>query len=97
MYHIKSYTSEPHHEHQNYAEHCIGHIKDVTICILIKDVTISAYSPSQVPSIIYGYYVLCMSCTSTTLLPEVVLAIFHLTNLYTVELLYFPQTLFLIL
>ena len=30
MYHIKSYTSEPHHQHQNYAEHCIGHIKGIT-------------------------------------------------------------------
>ena len=33
MYCIKSGTSEPRH-HQNYAEHCIGHIKDVTNCIL---------------------------------------------------------------
>ena len=23
---IKSYYSEPHHQHQKYAEHCIGHI-----------------------------------------------------------------------
>ena len=29
MYHIKSYTSEPHHQNQNYVECCIGHIKDV--------------------------------------------------------------------
>ena len=29
MYHIKSHTSEPHYQHQNYAECCIGHIKDV--------------------------------------------------------------------
>ena len=34
MYHIKSYTSGPHHLHQNYAEHCIRYIKDVPNCIL---------------------------------------------------------------
>ena len=28
MYHIKTCTSEPHHQHKNYPEHCIGHIKD---------------------------------------------------------------------
>ena len=34
MYCIKSYTSEPHHQHQNYAECWIRHIKDFTHCIL---------------------------------------------------------------
>ena len=34
MCHIKYYTSEPHHQHQHYAEHCIGHIKDVMNHIL---------------------------------------------------------------
>ena len=29
MYHTKCHTSEPHHQHQNYAKCCIGHIKDV--------------------------------------------------------------------
>ena len=29
MYHIKSCTCEPHHQHQNYAKYCIGHIKDI--------------------------------------------------------------------
>ena len=31
----QSYTSEPHHQHQNYAEHCIGHVKDVMNRVLI--------------------------------------------------------------
>ena len=34
MYHIKSYTSEPHHQHQTYTECCIGHIKDVMNWVL---------------------------------------------------------------
>ena len=34
MYHIQSCTSELHHQHQNYAECCIGHIKDVTNHVL---------------------------------------------------------------
>ena len=33
MNHIKSQTSEPHHQHQNYAECCIGHTEDVTNCM----------------------------------------------------------------
>ena len=54
MYHIKPYTSEPHHQHQNYAECCIGQIKDV-----MNRVITSIGGP-----IIYGYYVLCMLYTS---------------------------------
>ena len=34
MYHIKSCTCEPHHQHQNYAKYCIGHIKDIMNHIL---------------------------------------------------------------
>ena len=34
MYHIKSCTIEPHHQHQNYPECCIRHIKDVTNQVL---------------------------------------------------------------
>ena len=29
MYHIQSHTNEPHNQHQNYTENCIGHIKDI--------------------------------------------------------------------
>ena len=34
IYHFKSCTSEPHHQHQDYAECCIGHIKDITNHVL---------------------------------------------------------------
>ena len=34
MYCIKSCTGEPHHQHQNYTECCIGHIKHVTNHVL---------------------------------------------------------------
>ena len=34
MYQIKSCTSEPHHQHQNYAKCCFRHIKDVTNHVL---------------------------------------------------------------
>ena len=34
MYPIKSYTSERHHQHQNYAECCIRHIKDIMNWVL---------------------------------------------------------------
>ena len=50
MYCIISHTSEPHHQHQNYAKHCIRHIKDVTI----------VSSPLLMPPATFGYYVSCM-------------------------------------
>ena len=34
MYDIEYYTSEPHDQHQNYTECCIGHIKDVMNWVL---------------------------------------------------------------
>ena len=34
MYKIHAHTSEPHYQHQNYAECCIGHIKDLTNRVL---------------------------------------------------------------
>ena len=80
MYHIKPYNSEPHHQHQNYAEHCSGHIK----------MSKAPYSPSQVPPITSSYYVLRMLSTSSTVLSTVVLVIFHLTNICMVKLLIFP-------
>jgi hypothetical protein len=34
LYHIKHYLSEPYHQHQNFAENCIGTVKDVTNTIM---------------------------------------------------------------
>ena len=81
MYHIKSHNSEPYHQHT----------KTMLNAVLgASKMSQTSYSPSQVPPITYGYYVLFMLCTSSTLLPTVVLAIFHLTNIYTVKLQLFP-------
>ena len=54
MYHLKSCTSEPHHQLKNYAEHCIGHFKNV-----MNHVLTFTGAP-----IIFGYYVVCILCTS---------------------------------
>ena len=55
MYHIESCTSEPHHQHQNYAKCCIGHIKYVMNSILtftsIGDISPHQYLYSQTPDI----------------------------------------------
>ena len=79
MYHIKSYTSEPHHQHQTYTECCIGHIKDVMNWVL---------SFTGAPTIL-RYYVLCILCTSSISLP-IVSEIFPLTNIYMVKPWIFP-------
>ena len=55
MYHIQSHTSEPHHQHQIYAKCCIGHIKDVTNCVLTF---ISATSNLWLLCVMYVVYIL---------------------------------------
>ena len=62
MYCIKSHTSEPHHQHQNYTECCIGHIKDVMNCIVTFT---GAPNNLWLLCLMYEVYILNITANST--------------------------------
>ena len=76
MYCIKPYSSEPHHHHQNYAEHCIRH----------KDVMNWVLTFTGAPNNLWFLCLMYVVCILKILLPTVVLVIFPLTNIYMVKL-----------
>ena len=62
MYCIQSCTSEPHHQHKDYAECCIGHIKDVMNHVLTFT---SAPSNLLILCLMYVVYILTITANNS--------------------------------
>ena len=76
MYHTKSHTSEPHHQHTNNAKCCIGHIKDVMNCVL----TFTGV-PNSLWLLCLIYVVYILNITANNSIDDI-----PLTSIYTVKL-----------